>query len=98
MSGRVVVFLAVSYGAAAVLTYLAFRRYPDQSVMAAVQWVLFYVVTVVYPFIWTAQQFRLLKELGLQHSRALHQRAWAPVIVGGTALLAALTLLFRVAR
>jgi hypothetical protein len=90
--------LAVSYIAATALTYVTFRRYPDQSGMAASQWLLFYIVTVIYPAVWTVQELRLLRKLGLQDSIPLRRHAYAPVIVGVTCLIAALTLLSPLLR
>ena len=45
--------LGVIYVLASGLTYVAFRRYPDHSGTAAVQWLLFYIVTVVYPIMFS---------------------------------------------
>jgi len=99
MRGRIAIaFLAVMYVTASALVYATFRRYPDPSGVAATQWLLFYVVTVVYPAVWTFQQLRLLRKLGLEPSRALQRHAWAPVIVGGTSLLIGLSLLFPLLR
>jgi hypothetical protein len=90
--------LAVIYLMASGFTYLAFRRYPDQSGTAAVQWIFFYIVTAVYPLIWTVQSLRLVRKLGLDQSQQLRRYAWAPVIVGGTSLIAGLSLLFPLLR
>ena len=90
--------LVVIYTMASGLTYVTFRRYPDHSGMAAVQWLLFYVVTVVYPLIWTVQNLRLVRKLGLDQSQQLRRHTWAPVIVGGTSLIAGLSLLFPLLR
>ena len=90
--------LVVIYAMASGLTYVTFRRYPDHSGMAAVQWLLFYVVTVVYPLIWTVQNLRLVRKLGLDQSQQVSRYAWAPVIVGGTSLLTGLSLLFPLLR
>ena len=94
----VIAFLAVMYVTASALIYATFRRYPDPTGVAATQWLLFYVVTIVYPAVWTFQQLRLLKKLGLEHTQALQRYAWAPVIVGGTCLLIGLSLLFPLLR
>jgi hypothetical protein len=91
-------FLAALYVAASGLTYVTFRRYPDHSGTAAMQWLLFYLATVIYPAVWTAQELRLVRKLGLDQSRALRQHAWAPVIVGGTSLLMGLSLLSPLLR
>jgi hypothetical protein len=56
------------------------------------------VVTVVYPAVWTIQELRLLRKLGLEQSKPLRRYAWAPVIVGGTSLLIGLSLLFPLLR
>jgi len=93
-----VVVLAVSFALASALMYVAFRRYPDDSALAAVQWMLFYVVTVIYPVGWTVQHFRLLRRLGLDDRKDLRQHAWAPMIVGVTSLAIALSLLLRLSR
>ena len=93
-SKLVIPLLAVIYVAASALTYVTFRRYPDPTGVAATQWLLFYVVTVVYPAVWTIQELRLLRKLGLEQSKPLRRYAWAPVIVGGTSLLIGLSLLF----
>jgi hypothetical protein len=90
--------LAVSYVAATALTYLTFRRYPDQSSAAAMQWLLFYVVTVIYPAVWTMQELRLLRKLGLQDSDPLVRHSWAPVIVGASCWIAGLALVFPLLR
>ena len=90
--------LVAIYAAASGLTYVTFRRYPDHSGAAATEWLLFYVVTVIYPAVWTVQELRLLRKLGLEHSQALRRYAWAPVIVGGTSLLVGLSLLFPLLR
>ena len=90
--------VVVIYVAATALTYVTFRRYPDRTGVAAVQWLLFYVVTVVYPAVWTIQELRLLRKLRLEESQALRRYAWAPVIVGGTSLLIGLSLLFPLLR
>lgn len=90
--------LAVIYAMASSLTYVTFRRYPDQSGMTAVQWLLFYVVTVVYPLVWTVQNLRLVRKLEIDQSEQLRRYAWAPVIVGMTALLTGLSLLFPLLR
>jgi hypothetical protein len=90
--------LVVIYAMASGLSYVTFRRYPDHSGTAAVQWLLFYIVTVVYPSIWTVQNLRLVRKLGLDHSQTLRRHAWAPVIVGGTSLLTGLSLLFPLLR
>jgi hypothetical protein len=91
-------FLVVGYIAATALTYVTFRRYPDQSGIAAAQWLLFYIVTVIYPAVWTIQELRLLRKLGLADSHPLRRHAWAPVIVGTTSLIAGLALLFPLLR
>jgi len=93
-----IALLVVIYVAATALTYVTFRRYPDRTGVAAVQWLLFYVVTVVYPAVWTIQEVRLLRKLRLEESQALRRYAWAPVIVGGTSLLIGLSLLFPLLR
>jgi len=90
--------LGVIYVLASGLTCVAFRRYPDHSGTAAVQWIFFYIVTVVYPLIWTVQNLRLVRKLGLDQPQQLRQYAWAPVIVGGTSLIAGLSLLFPLLR
>jgi len=90
--------LVVIYTMASSLTYVTFRRYPDQSGMTAVQWLLFYVVTVVYPLVWTVQNLRLVRKLEIDQSEQLRRYAWAPVIVGMTALLTGLSLLFPLLR
>ncbi len=90
--------LVAIYVMASGLTYVTFRRYPDHSGMAAVQWLLFYIVTVVYPLFWTVQSLRLVRRLGLDHSQPLRRNAWAPVIVGGTSLLTGLSLLSPLLR
>jgi hypothetical protein len=94
----VIVFLAVNYTVASGLVYVTFRRYPDHSATATLQWMLLYVVSVIYPIAWTLQQLRTLRTLGAQDSRALQRQAWAPVIVGATTLLLALSLLFPLLR
>ena len=63
-----ILLLVVIYAAASGLTYVTFRRYPDPSGVAATQWLLFYVVTVLYPAVWTIQELRLLRKLGLEQS------------------------------
>jgi len=93
-----IAWLVVICVVASGLTYVTFRRYPDHSGMAAVQWLLFYVVTVVYPLIWTLQNLRLVRKLGLDQSQQLRRYAWAPVIVGGTSLLTGLSLLLPLLR
>ena len=93
-----IVLLLVSYLAGTVLTYLSFVRYPDQSSAAATQWLLFYVATVIYPAVWTLQQLRLLRKLGLQDSIPLRRHAWAPVIVGTSGMIMGLALLFPLLR
>jgi len=94
MSRRIVIpLLASVYLMAGGLTYVTFRRYPDHSGAVVAQWLLFYVVTVIYPAIWTLQHLRLLRKLGLEQSQPLRRYAWAPVIVGGTSLLLGLSLL-----
>ena len=93
-----IALLVVIFVMASALTYVTFRRYPDQSGMATVQWLLFYIVTVVYPAIWTAQNLRLVRKLGLDQSHQLRRYAWAPVIVGGTSLITGLSLLFPLLR
>ncbi len=90
--------LAIIYVIASALTFVTFRRYPDRTGVAAVQWLLFYVVTVVYPAIWTIQELRLLRTVSIHEARALRRYAWAPVIVGGTSLLIGLSLLFPLLR
>jgi len=90
--------LVVIYAMASGLSYVTFRRYPDHSGTAAVQWLLFYIVTVVYPLIWTVQNLRLVRKLGLDHSQPLRRFVWAPVIVGGTSLLTGLSLLLPLLR
>jgi hypothetical protein len=90
--------LVVIYAMASGLTYVTFRRYPDHSTATVVQWLLFYVVTVLYPSIWTVQNLRLVRKLGLDQSQQLRRYAWAPVIVGGTSLLTGLSLLFPLLR
>jgi hypothetical protein len=97
-SRLMIAFLVVIYVAATALTYVTFTRYPDRTGVAAVQWLLFYVVTVVYPAVWTLQEVRLLRKLRLEESQALRRYAWAPVIVGGTSLLIGLSLLFPLLR
>jgi hypothetical protein len=89
-----IAFLVVIYAMASGLMYVTFRRYPDHSGAAVTQWLLFYVVTVLYPSIWTVQTLRLVQKLGLDQSQQLRRHAWAPVIVGGTSLLTGLSLLF----
>ena len=93
----VIVFLAVNYTVASGLVYVTFRRYPDHSATATLQWMLLYVVSVIYPIAWTLQQLRTLRTLGAD-SRPLQRQAWAPVIVGATTLLLALSLLFPLLR
>ena len=90
--------LVVIYAMASGLTYVTFRRYPDHSGTAAVQGILIYTVTVVYTPIWTFQNLRLVRKLGLDQSQPLRRYAWAPVIVGGTSLLTGLSLLFPLLR
>jgi hypothetical protein len=90
--------LAFVYIGATALTYVTFRRYPDQSGTAMTQWLLFYVVTILYPIVWTVQELRLLRKLGLEQSHPLRRYVWAPVIVGGTSLLTGLSLLFPLLR
>jgi hypothetical protein len=85
--------LVVIYTMASSLTYVTFRRYPDHSGMAVVQWLLFYIVTVVYPLIWTVQNLRLVRKLGFDQTQQVSRYAWAPVIVGVTSLLTGLSLL-----
>ena len=97
-SRLMIALLVVIYVAATALTYVTFRRYPNRTGVAAVQWLLFYVVTVVYPAVWTIQEVRLLRKLRLEESQALRRYAWAPVIVGGTSLLIGLSLLFPLLR
>lgn len=92
-----IAFLVVIYAMASGLTYVTFRRYPDHSGTAVMQWLLFYVVTVLYPSIWTVQSLRLARKLGLE-SQQLRRHAWAPMIVGGTSLLTGLSLLFPLLR
>ena len=94
----VVLFLALNYALASALLYVSFRRYPDHSPTATIQWMLLYLVSVIYPLGWTMQQLRALRKLGLSDSRALRRQAWAPVIVGATTLLIALSLLFPFLR
>jgi hypothetical protein len=94
----VVVFLAVNYAVASGLVYVTFRRYPDHSTAATIQWMLLYLVSVIYPIGWTMQQLKAIRKLGLEDSRVLRRQAWAPVIVGGTTLLIALSLLFPLLR
>ena len=99
MRNRIVIpLLVVIYATASALTYVTFRKYPDPSGVAATQWLLFYVVTVIYPAVWTTQELRVLRKLGLEQSQALRRYAWAPVIVGGTSLLIGLSLLFPLLR
>jgi hypothetical protein len=93
-----IALLVVIYVTASGLTYATFLRYPDQSGTAAMQWLLFYIVTAVYPPIWTLQNLRLVRKLGLDQSQPLRRYAWAPVIVGGTSLLTGLGLLFPLLR
>ena len=93
-----IAFLVVIYVMASGLTYVTFRRYPDHSSEATMQWLLFYIVTAVYPPIWTFRNLRLVRKLGLDHSQPLRRYAWAPVIVGGTSLLSGLSLLFPLLR
>lgn len=93
-----ILLLVIIYVIASALTYVTFRRYPDRTGVAAVQWLLFYVVTVVYPAVWTIQELRLLRTLSLDEVQALRRYAWAPVIVGGTSLLIGLSLLFPLLR
>lgn len=92
-----IAFLVAIYAMASGLTYVTFRRYPDHSGAAVVQWLLFYVVTVLYPSLWTVQSLRIVRKLGLE-SQQLRRQAWAPVIVGGTSLLTGLSLLFPLLR
>ena len=87
--------LVVNYVVATLITYTTYRGYPDHSAVARVQWVLFYLVTVVYPIGWTAQHLRIIRRLGLEDANKLRRLAWAPVIVGGTSLLVGLSLLVR---
>lgn len=99
MTRKIVIpLLAVVYVMATVLTYVTFRRYPSPSGVTATKWLLFYVVTVVYPAVWTLQELRLLRTLGLEHSEVLRRYAWAPVIVGATSLIMGLSLLFPLLR
>jgi hypothetical protein len=93
-----IAFLLAMYVMASALTYVTFRRYPDHSGAAVLQWLLFYIVTAVYPPIWTLQTLRLVRKLGFDHSEPLRRSAWAPVIVGGTALLTGLGLLSPLLR
>ena len=93
-----ILLLVIIYVIASALTYVTFRRYPDRTGVAAVQWLLFYVVTVVYPAVWTIQELRLLRTLSIDEVQALRRYAWAPVIVGGTSLLIGLSLLFLLLR
>jgi hypothetical protein len=93
-----IAILVVLYVVASGLTYATFRRSPDHSGTAVVQWLLFYIVTVVYPLVWTVQNLRLVRKLGLEHSQALRRYAWAPVVVGGTSLLTGLSLLSSLLR
>jgi hypothetical protein len=90
--------LVVIYVLASGLTYVAFHRYPDHSGTAAIRWIFFYIVTVVYPLIWTVQNLRLVRKLRLDESQQLRRYAWAPVIVGGTSSIAGLSLLFPLLR
>ena len=90
--------LVVIYAMASGLTYVTFRRYPDHSGMALVQWLLFYIVTVVYPLIWTVQNLRLVRKLGFDQAQQVSRYAWAPVIVGVTSLLTGLSLLSPLIR
>ena len=94
-SSFLAVLLIVNYVVASLITYTTFRGYPDHSAVATVQWLLFYLVTVIYPIGWTALQLRVIRKLGLEETRALRRFAWAPVIVGGTSLLIGLSLLIR---
>ena len=91
-----ILLLVIIYAIASALTYVTFRRYPDRTGVAAVQWLLFYVVTVVYPGVWTIQELRLLRTVSIHEAQALRRYAWAPVIVGGTSLLIGLSLLFPI--
>ena len=93
-----ILLLVIIYVIASALTYVTFRRYPDRTGVAAVQWLLFYVVTVVYPAVWTIQELRLLRTLSIDEVQTLRRYAWAPVIVGGTSLLIGLSLLFPLLR
>jgi hypothetical protein len=93
-----IAFLVVIYVMASGLTYVTFRKYPDHSGAAALQWLLFYIATAVYPPIWTFQNLRLLQKMGLDQSQPLRRHAWAPFIVGGTALLTGLGLLSPLLR
>ena len=93
-----IAFLVVIYVMASGLTYVTFLRYPDRSGQAAVQWLLFYIVTVVYPLIWTLQNLRLVRKLGFDQSQPLRRYAWAPVVVGMTSLLTGLSLLTPLLR
>jgi len=94
----VMALLALSYVAATFLVYVTFRRSPDHSVTAVVQWTLLYAATVLYPVGWTMLHFRVLRRLGLADSRDLHQFAWSPVIVGATSLLLSMSLLWSALR
>jgi len=89
--------LVAIYLMASGLTYVTFRRYPDHSGTATVQWIFCYIVTVVYPLIWTVQNLRLVRKLGLDQSQ-LRRYAWGPVIVGMTSLIAGLSLVFPLLR
>jgi hypothetical protein len=90
--------MALGYVGATFVAYVAFRRFPDQSPPALIQMALFYLVTVIYPIGWSVQHGRLLKRLGLHQRLELRRQAWAPVIVGGTALLIGVSLLLRLPR
>jgi len=71
----------------------AFRRFPNQSPVAWLQFGSFYILTVLYPMVWKVQHARVLTRRGLGGDRELRAFAWAPVVVGGTGFLIALTLL-----
>lgn len=88
-----VAVLVACYGGMTLAGYLAFRRFPDQSTRAWLQFVSLYVLTVLYPVIWRAQHQRVLRRRGLADDAELQAYTWAPVVVGGTGFLIVLTLL-----
>jgi hypothetical protein len=93
-----IALLMLSCVAATFLVYVTFLRYPVRSATAAVQWVLLYAATVLYPVGWTMQHRRVVSRLGLAQSPELGRLTWAPMIVGGTSLLLSLSLLWGASR
>lgn len=78
------------------VTAVVFLAYRQLAGLGWWPWLMFYIVSVLWPAIWTYHALR--RENGVTTDLKTRAFAWGPVIVGATTMAAALTLIERALR